>query len=388
MSPICSDERPREDGAVRPAVAGAEDAEPIAMPLLSARAPRSDSCQPAASSAWLTSASAAAFCARGTLRTRQRANCPSAFVAAACSGFMSGCLTLYSPLTCLATSSESLTTSTSSAPSARARSRPSSSPRYSATLFETTPSSSCASSRTSPSGVETTAAAAAGPGLPRAPPSTWTTSFTSASLGVDRRELAGHARAAAVAAGALLAVLGLALRAALGLAPVDNDLHVRIVLVVLDEPLVELRREFLWDDGVDHRPGNLRVLRGEVQLALLVRGRVGHLIGGLELRELGSLGDEPDARRLVAEGDLEAVPGQLPADDDRHDAALGGRGAHGDDRRAERAGDAGDRTRVRARVEEVERARHLQVEVRRDGVHAAVLARRRRHAVALALRRR
>src|SRR4051812_5125218 len=384
MSPICSDERPREDGAVRPAVAGAEDAEPIAMPLLSARAPRSDSCQPAASSAWLTSASAAAFCARGTLRTRQRANCPSAFVAAACSGFMSGCLTLYSPLTCLATSSESLTTSTSSAPSARARSRPSSRPRYSATLLVTTPSSSCASSSTSPSAVETTAAAAAGPGLPRAPPSTWTTSFTAASLGVERRELAGDARAAAVAAGALVAVLGLAARAALGLAPVDDALHVRIVLVVLDEPLVELRREFLWDDGVDHRPGNLRVLRGEVQLALLVGGGIGHLIGGLELRELGPLRDEAGARGLVAGGDLEAGPRQPPPDDDRDDAALRGRRAHGDDRRAERPGDAGDGARVRALVEEVERAGHLHVEVRRDRVDVARLAGRRRRAVALA----
>src|SRR4051812_42350694 len=200
--------------------------------------------QPAASSAWLTSASAAPFWARGTLRTRQRPNSASAFVAAACSGFMSRCLTLYSPLTCLATSSESLTTSTSSAPSARARSRPSSRPRYSATLFVTTPSSSCASSTTSPSGVERTAAAAAGPGLPRAPPSTWTTSFTGASLGVDRRELARHTRPAAVAPLALLAVLGLTVCAALGLAPVDDDLHVRIVLVVLDHPVIQLRREF------------------------------------------------------------------------------------------------------------------------------------------------
>src|SRR3954462_2104573 len=248
MSPICCAERPREEGGVRPGVAGAVDREPSAMPLLSAAAPRSPAGQRAASSAWLTSASAAAFCARGTLRTRQRANCPSAFVAAACSGFMSGCLTLSSPLTCLATSSESLTTSTSSAPSARARSRPSSSPRYSATLFVALPSSSCASSRTSPSGVETTAAAAAGPGLPRAPPSTWTTSFTGASLRVDRRELAGDARAPAVADGALLGALARGLRPALGLAPVDDDLHVRIVLVVLDEPVVQLRRELLWDD--------------------------------------------------------------------------------------------------------------------------------------------
>ena len=88
------------------------------------------------------------------------------------------CLTLYWPLTCLATSSESLTTSTSVAPSARARCRPSSNPRYSATLLVVSPSTSVASSSTAPSGAETTAAAAAGPGLPRAPPSTCTTTFT------------------------------------------------------------------------------------------------------------------------------------------------------------------------------------------------------------------
>src|SRR4051812_16135670 len=385
MSPICCAERPREEGGVRPGVAGAVDREPSAMPLLSAAAPRSPAGQRAASSAWLTSASAAAFCARGTLRTRQRANCESAFVARACRGFMSGCLTLYWPLTCLATSSESLTTSTSSAPSARARSRPRSRPRYSATLFVTVPSSSWASSITSPSGVETTAAAAAGPGLPRAPPSTWTTSFTRGSLRVDGRELARHPRAPAIPAGALLAVLGVLPRAALGLAPVDDDLHVRVVLVVLDEPLVELGRKFLWDDGVDHRRGNLRVLRGEVQLALLVGRGVGDLVGRLELGELRPLGDEPDPRGLVAEVDLEAVPGQLPSDDDRHDAALGRRRAHGHDRRAQRARDTRDRARVRARVEEVERARHLELEVRRDRVNAALLARRRRGAVALPL---
>src|SRR3954449_12909761 len=218
----------------------------VAMPLLSAGAPRSAACQRAASSAWLTSASAAAFCARGTLRTRQRANCESACFAAACRGFMSGCLTLYWPLTCLATSSESLTTSTSSAPSARARSRPSKRPRYSATLFVATPRYSWASSRTSPPGVETTAAAAAGPGLPRAPPSTWTTTFTGGSLvRVDLRELAGDARAAGPAPLAWPGVPRRPLRPPRGLAAVDDALHVRVVLVALHEPVVQLRRELL-----------------------------------------------------------------------------------------------------------------------------------------------
>src|SRR5690242_13559673 len=143
-----------------------------------------------------------------------------------------------------------------------------------------------------------TAAAAAGPGLPRAPPSTWTMTFTSARpspaiaqslVRIERRELAGHARATAVAHLALVGVLDRALRPPLGFAPVDDDLHVRVVLVVLDEPVVQLRGELFWDDGVDHRRGNLRVLLDEVQLAVLVRRRVRHLVGRLELGELRPL---------------------------------------------------------------------------------------------------
>src|SRR3954454_13100926 len=210
------------------------------------------------------------------------------------------------------------------------------------------------------------------------------TSLTGGSLvGVERGELAGDARAAAVARLALLRVLRRALRAPLGLAAVDDDLHVRVVLVVLDEPLVQLRRKLLWDDGVDHRRGNLCVLLGEVQLALLVGGGVRDLVGRLELGELRPLGHEAHAGGLVAEIDLEAVPRQLPADDDRHDAALGRRRADGDDRRAERARHAGDRPRVRAPVEQVERAGHLELGVRRDRVDAALLARGRRRTLGL-----
>ena len=62
-------------------------------------------------------------------------------------------LDLVGPLTWRATNSESLTTSTSVAPSSRARSRPSSSARYSATLFVASPMGSASSSTTSPSGV-------------------------------------------------------------------------------------------------------------------------------------------------------------------------------------------------------------------------------------------
>ena len=56
--------------------------------------PRARTAYGLASSAWLTSASASAFCARGTERIDQRSKSASASSAAACSGFMSGCLTL------------------------------------------------------------------------------------------------------------------------------------------------------------------------------------------------------------------------------------------------------------------------------------------------------
>src|SRR5215217_1406030 len=168
---------------------------------------------------------------------------------------MSGCLTLYSPVTCLAISSESLTTSTSVAPSAFARSSPSSRPRYSATLLVAVPIRTPASSSTSPAGEGITAAAAAGPGLPRAPPSTWTTTFTGGNLGVrrERCEVAGHARAPPVAH--LTHATAAAGLPAFLLAAVDDDRHVGVVLVVGSELLVELVREGLGNDAVDHRWG-------------------------------------------------------------------------------------------------------------------------------------
>src|ERR671916_52022 len=138
------------------------------------------------------------------------------------------------PLTWRATSSESLTTSTSVAPRARARSSPSSRPRYSATLFVAVPSVSAASSSTSPAGVDSTAAAAAGPGLPRAPPSTWTTTFTgggSALVGIDAGELARDAVAAPVAQLALVPAGRGAPVTARAVPAVHDDGHVRVVLV-------------------------------------------------------------------------------------------------------------------------------------------------------------
>src|SRR4051812_9031611 len=166
---------------------------------------------------------------------------------------MSACLTLYWPLICLAMSSESLTTSTSVAPSARAARNPRSTARYSATLLVATPMVSLASPTTSPSGVVSTAAAAAGPGLPREPPSTWTTRRT-VLVRVDRRKLAGDAAPAPVADRPLLGLLGCfaRCRAALALAPVDDDLHVRVVGVVIGELVIELVGHLLGDHAIDH----------------------------------------------------------------------------------------------------------------------------------------
>src|SRR5258708_6500130 len=146
------------------------------------------------------------------------------------------------PRTCLAISSESLTTSTSLAPRAQPRAKPSSSASYSATLLVTRPSSSEASSRTSPFAEEPILAQTAGPGLPREPPSTWTTTLILAPRArrnwlqwrplraVDeRRQIACDTGATAVADHA---ALHLALgrlrtaRATVGLAAVDDDCDV------------------------------------------------------------------------------------------------------------------------------------------------------------------
>src|SRR5215213_3054226 len=179
------------------------------------------------------------------------------------------------PLTWRAMSSESLTTSTSVAPSARARSSPRSRPRYSATLFVVVPRVTAASSTTSPAGVDTTAAAAAGPGLPRAPPSTWTTTFTPAKtiralsqararlralVGGDRRELARHAGTAAIAQLAMPPTRRARL-APLRLAPVDDHRDVGIAVVVRGKPVVQLVGERLGNDAVDHGRDSTRCPR-------------------------------------------------------------------------------------------------------------------------------
>src|SRR5205085_10057936 len=98
---------------------------------------------------------------------------------------------------------------------------------------------------------------AAGPGLPRAPPSTWTTSFMEAGTLADvgRREVPGNPRAATVAHLPVVGVRTLARGAPAAVTPatVDDDLHVGIVLVVLRELVVELVCQLLRDDAVDHR---------------------------------------------------------------------------------------------------------------------------------------
>ena len=86
--------------------------------------------------------------------------------------------TRYSPRICLTSSSESETTSSSSTPSSTARRSPSTSARYSATLFVATPiASPRARARCRPPPRARTPYAA-GPGLPRAPPSVESRAFT------------------------------------------------------------------------------------------------------------------------------------------------------------------------------------------------------------------
>src|SRR2546427_6523292 len=170
-------------------------------------------------------------------------------------------------------SSESPTTSTSSAPSARARSSPSSSARYSATLLVAVPSSCACSSSTSPSLALITEAAAAGPGLPRAPPSTCTMTFKAprqrrapAPLAAGTRQRGqapGHAGPAPVAYDAPLRgavgetrLRALPARAPIGLAAIDDHGHVVVVLVVGEQLRIELVGQLSGHHRIDHVPGS------------------------------------------------------------------------------------------------------------------------------------
>ena len=126
----------------------------------------------ASSSAAFRIASAAVFSSRGThVHTTPKG---ASFCALIASGFMSGCLIFQRPAICSMTSLESIRTSMSSASgvcSCRS-SRPAINPRYSATLLLATPIASARSAMIFPeSASRISEPYAAGPGLPRDPPS-------------------------------------------------------------------------------------------------------------------------------------------------------------------------------------------------------------------------
>ena len=277
-----------------------------------------------ASSAWLTSASAPAFCARGTERIDQRSKPRSASQRGGVQRLHVGVLDLVGAVDLLGDQLgvvDDLDLGGAERPRALEPEQQRRGTRR--RCWWRVPIRSAASSSTSPSGEEITAAAAAGPGLPRAPPSTWTTTFTAARLGVrgERCEVAGHARAAPVAHLAhAAATAGLA---ALLLAAVDDDGHVGVILVVGGELVVELVRERFGNDAVDHGTDASHWTRRttfdhpssqdqEMQAAAIVGGGVGDLLLGGELGELVALRIAPHAARLVGEVDLVAVPARAP----------------------------------------------------------------------------
>ena len=123
------------------------------------------------SRASLASRSACLFCSRGT----QVYVVPNGArrLASIASGLMSGCLIFQLPLICSTTSLESIRTSMS-APGATCSAilSPAISPLYSATLLLATPMVVPSSASTRPVSASLTSAPyAAGPGLPREPPS-------------------------------------------------------------------------------------------------------------------------------------------------------------------------------------------------------------------------
>src|SRR5258708_37718886 len=101
-----------------------------------------------------------------------------------------------------------------------------------------------------------TAPAAAGPGFPRAPPSTCTTSFNagSARVDVERRRVARDAGAAPVALHPLL-LLGLRCLAAsppITAATIDDHLDVVVACVVGRQLVKQLVGQIGGDHAVDH----------------------------------------------------------------------------------------------------------------------------------------
>jgi hypothetical protein len=134
------------------------------------------------SSASFASRSACLFCSRGT-QVYVVPNGASALASVA-SGRIPGCLIFHRPDICSTTSLESIRTSISaSGANSWASFRPAISPEYSATLLVASPSVLPSSASTSPvSASFRSAPYAAGPGLPRDPPSASTITRRGASV--------------------------------------------------------------------------------------------------------------------------------------------------------------------------------------------------------------
>src|SRR4051812_43966261 len=139
---------------------------------------------------------------------------------------MSGCLIFQLPLICSTTSLESIRTWISaSGATVRAMVRPAIRPRYSATLLLAIPMAVPSSARTRPVSASLTSAPyAAGPGLPREPPSASTTTRRTGSL-IDPSQAAlggTDQNAAALVAPDHVVVRGGADRRQLGVVEVEH----------------------------------------------------------------------------------------------------------------------------------------------------------------------
>ena len=151
-------------------------------------------------------------------------------------------------------------------------------------------------------------------------------------------------------------------RAVGALAAVDDDRHVRVVLVVVDHLVVELVGELTRDHAIDHRllivgrdrralvALEARDLRDEAALVLDVG--VPRLEGLLELVELVAAALEPHRLRRVG-ADAVLVPREVPRDGDGDLAGVAGERDDARLRVAEALRDAADGAAVRAAVEEV-----------------------------------
>ena len=110
-----------------------------------------------------------------------------------------------------------------------------------------------------------------------------------------------------------------------------------------------------------------------MQHAARISNGIGRAIVLIELSQLGSLIDQPRAGALVGKVDLVPVPGELPSDHYRDDAALFRRRPNADNRSTERSGQSGNRAGMFADVEDFDRPRSFHVGVRRDGANRALI---------------